>query len=54
MRKVYLSLRGEHEGKYDAFIDHAAEGVDTWVSGARSGVICWGFMVFKKAVSVQY
>eukprot|EP00904_Undaria_pinnatifida_P010121 jgi/Undpi1/6239/HiC_scaffold_20.g08723.m1 len=43
-----------HEGKHDAFIDHATEGVDTWVSGARSGVIRWGFMVFKNSVSIRY
>ena len=47
-----LTLRGEHEGKHDEFIDHTIEGMDTWVSGARSGVICWGFVVLKKPVSM--
>ena len=54
MREVHLSLRGKHEGKNDAFIDHAAEGVECWVSGARSGVVRWGFMVLKKHVSMRH
>lgn len=51
VRDVMLSRRGEQEGKRDEFIDHMVEGVGTWISGARSGVIRWGFMVLKKSVS---
>lgn len=49
--EVMLSFRGEQQGKHDEFIDHTVKDVRTWSSGARSGLIRWGFMVFKKSVA---
>ena len=50
--EVLESRRGSPQGFKDEFVDKAVEGMNHWMSAARRGLMCWGFLVLQKAVSM--
>lgn len=48
-----MSRRDSLEGVKVEFVDIMARGLDAWTSAARRDLIHWGFLVFKKPVSLS-
>ena len=46
------SRRGGPEGFKDEFVDKAVGGMNHWITAARRGLMCYGFLVLEKPVSM--